>query len=105
MPLIKKPKVIHWTTHARAKMFFYRLSEQKVRSVMHSPKRVEKGIAPETIAFLKSSGSAKNPHEIWVMVADEKDVRKVVSAWRYPGVTKPGESLPKEILREIEEVE
>ena len=104
MLLSRKPKQLHWTSHAKFKMNYYRLSEQKVRSVMHSPKRIEKGIADETIAFLKQEGSAKNPHEIWVMVADEGAKRRVISAWRYPGITKPGEGLPAEILREIQEI-
>jgi len=83
-------------------MRHYGLSEQKIKSVLNSPKRVEKGIADGTIAFLLSAGSVKHPHEIWVMVADDKDKRRVISAWRYPGVTKPGEPLPDQIVREME---
>lgn len=85
-------------------MRHYGLSEQKVRSVIHSSKRIEKGIAPETVAYLKASGSVKHPHEIWVMVVETKKERRVISAWRYPGVTKPGEALPQEIMREMEEL-
>ena len=138
----------HWTNHAKYKMRFYRLSEQMVRGVIARPKRIEEGIAPETVAYMKGAGSEKNPHEIWVMVAkgDQNQISirstssglmlskaeasnlknqkhilkikkfdkivpersrgttlKVISAWRYPGVTKPGSLLPKEILWEIEE--
>jgi len=25
---------------------------------------------------------------------DEGNVRKIISAWRYPGVSKPGEAIP-----------
>jgi hypothetical protein len=85
-------------------MNFYRLSEQKVRSVMHTPKRVEQGIAPGTTAYLKPGGSKKNPHEIWVMTVEEKNERRVISAWRYPGITKPGEPLPEAVMRELEEL-
>jgi len=85
-------------------MRHYGLSEQKVRSVIHSPKRIEKGIAPDTIAFVKSAGSEKHPHEIWVMVVDTKKECRVISTWRYPGVTKPGEPLPQEILMEIDTI-
>lgn len=104
MTAIQKQKTLVWTNHARAKMNFYRLSEQKVRGVMHSPKRVEAGIAPDTVAFAQTSGSQKKPHEIWVMTTDEGSKRKIISAWRYPGVTKPGEPLPEEILREMRRV-
>jgi len=99
--LLKNAKDYKWTYHAHAKMRQYGLSEQKVRSVIHSPKRIEKGIAPETVAYLKAAGSAKHPHEIWVMVVEAKKERRVISAWRYPGVTKPGEPLPPAILSEI----
>src|SRR3989344_4378096 len=101
MANIRAPKTIHWTSHARYKMNFYRLSEQKVRSVIHSPKRVEEGIAPDTVAFLQSSGRQKHPHEIWVMAADDGNKRRIISAWRYPGITTPGKPLPAEILLEI----
>lgn len=126
----------HWTNHARYKMRYYRLSEQMVRGVIARPKRVEEGIAPETVAYMKQAGSAKRPHEIWVMVAKQikneklkvkkfsrrssamsrielhsgagingqmSDVLRVISAWRYPGITKPGKPLPREILNEIQE--
>jgi hypothetical protein len=35
------------------------------------------------------------------MAQEIKGKRKVISAWRYPGKTKPGSALPIEILREI----
>ena len=88
-------------------MRFYRLSEQKVRSIIHAHNRVEEGIAPKTVAFMKRAGTPKNPYELWVMVQDEParrggmNKRKVISAWRYPGTTKPGDPLPPEILKEI----
>lgn len=83
------------------KMRFYRLSESRVRRVIHSPKRIEEGIAPKTIAVMQSAGSKRHPYEIWAMIQEEKSRRKVISAWRYPGITKPGQPLPEEILREI----
>ena len=41
----------------------------------------------------------KAPGEIWLMYKDAKSVsegqiRKIISAWRYPGVSKPGEEIP-----------
>jgi len=103
MPAIKKLKTLFWTSHSHAKMRFYQLSESRVKRVIHSPHRIEEGIAPNTIAIMQKAGSKKHPYEIWTMIQDEEARRKVISAWRYPGVTKPGEKLPEEILREIKE--
>lgn len=99
-----------WTNHAKYKMRFYRLSEQMVRGVISRPKRIEEGIAPDTIAYMKQAGSKTRPHEIWVMTekvtSNKKQVirkMKIISAWRYPGVTKPGSPLPQAIMEEIAE--
>lgn len=113
---------IHWTQHARFKMNYYRLSESRVKRVINVPQRIEEGIAEKTIAVMQSSVGAKNPYEIWVMIQEtaaraarnekEKVLEKlglkpkkikVISAWRYPGQTKPGQPLPPEILAEISE--
>lgn len=101
---LKKPKVLHFTSHSRAKMRQYGLSETRVKRVMHMPKRIEEGIAPKTVAMMQRAGSEKHPHEIWIMLADDRTRRKVISAWRYPGITRPGEPLPAEILREMRNV-
>lgn len=77
-------------------MAFYRLSPARVRRVLNTPKRVEEGVAPKTIAMMQP-GSLKRSapgreawtQEIWVMIQDTARERKVISAWRYPGVTKP----------------
>ncbi|MEK9155004.1 MAG: hypothetical protein AAB596_02990 [Patescibacteria group bacterium] len=81
-------------------MNFYHLSEQRVRRVLHAPARIEEGVAPNTIALMQSAGSLKRPYEIWTMIQETKTKRKVISAWRYPGKTKPGDPLPEEILKE-----
>ena len=85
-------------------MLFYRLSEGRVKRVLNAPERIETGIAPETVAMMQTQCGPKNSHEIWTMVADDKVRRKVISAWRYPGKTKPGEKLHEEILREFRAV-
>ena len=40
----------------------------------------------------------KAPGEIWIMYKDVKmdmlPARKIISAWRYPGISKPGEEIP-----------
>lgn len=102
-------KIIHWTAHSREKMRFYGLSEARLKRVIHSPQRIEEGIAPDTVAMMQSAGSAKHPYEIWLMMQTKRqgsgvkrqEITKIISAWRYPGRTKPGQSLPAEILREL----
>lgn len=97
----RKPKPLYWTSHSKYKMRFYGLSESRVKRVISYPKRIEEGIAPDTVAMMQSAGSEKHPYEIWLMIQDEKTRRKVISAWRYPGKTKPGQPLPQEIMKEI----
>ena len=107
----RQSRDFHWTNHAQNKMRFYRLSEQRVRRVLNLPKRIEEGIAPGTIAMMQRAGSVKHPYEIWVMVQKAKrksqranSITKVISAWKYPGITKAGEPLPEEVIRELKEV-
>lgn len=105
MAILSKTPLLHWTHHSRAKMRQYRLSDARVKRVLHSPKRIEEGIAEKTIAMMQPANT-QHTHEIWVMVAFDKkkgvERKKIISAWRYPGKTKPGEPLPKEILMEIQ---
>lgn len=96
-------KKVVWTNHAKGKMRFYGLSESRVRRVIHSPKRIEEGIAEDTIAAMQAAGSAKHPYEIWVMFVEKKNERRIISAWRYPGVTKPGDPLPEGMKQELYE--
>ena len=101
---IKARKQIVWTRHARAKMAFYGLSRQRVLRVLHTPRRIEDGVAPKTVAMMQPTsvkttagkpGVGDGPRrevwsqEIWVMIQDLGRDRKIVSAWRYPGMTKP----------------
>ena len=109
--LLKSSKPFHWTAHSKAKMRQYGLTESRVKRVLHSPLRVETGIADETIAVMQPASVKKTlkgkpaewKQEIWVMIVEEPRRRKVISAWRYPGVTKPGEPLPETVAGEIEE--
>ncbi|MBI5220607.1 MAG: hypothetical protein HY978_02080 [Candidatus Liptonbacteria bacterium] len=115
MPAPIRSKEYYWTFHARNKMRQYQLSEQRVRRVLHSPARIEEGIAPNTIAAMQVVPAPKRPYEIWVMlqsVSRKSEVKgqkskvkghesKIISAWRYPGRTKPGDPIPAEILREL----
>jgi hypothetical protein len=122
MPFVPKAKQISWTHHAEAKMAFYKLSKQRVMRVIHSPKRVEEGIAPKTIAMMQPTSVRSNradvvlakagtrafknnssketwSQEIWVMVQDLGKQRKIISAWRYPGMTRPRSEIAMDTLR------
>lgn len=92
---------MHWTVHSKQKMRHYGLSEARVRRIMHSPSRVEEGIAPNTQAMMQKAGSLKHPHELWVMMEVRKrgNTVNVISAWRYPGITKPRSVLTLNILK------
>ena len=105
--LVKRPKTLQWTAHAHNKMRQYGLSESRVKRIIHSPVRVEEGIAEDTIAMMqpasiRTTGKEKTwNQELWVMIVDTPKTRRVVSAWRYPGQTKLGNPLPPEVLRQL----
>ena len=109
-------KKLHWTEHSKIKMRQYGLSKIKLFNILHKPERKEIGIVPGTIAVMKTNkkystsktAQKRASGEIWLMFKDTKDMRRVISAWRYPGVSKPGEEIPipkdirEELLREKE---
>lgn len=98
MQNLKKPKALYWTFHSRAKMRQYGLSEARVRRILHSPNRIEEGIAPKTMALMQTVKGATKISELWVMIVEEKSRRKIISAWRYPGVTKAGNIIVHNFL-------
>ena len=100
MPFLSRMKPLAWTAHAKAKMQFYKLSPARIRRVLHSPKRIEEGVAPKTVAMMQPGTKEVWSQEIWVMFQDTPTERKVISAWRYPGVTKPRSSMTQKILRQ-----
>lgn len=103
-------KKLHWTEHSKIKMKQYGLSKQKLLGILYGPERKEQGIAPGTQAVMKTNKvffktkqislakawqkPKKASGEIWIMFRDTKDFRKIISAWRYPGISKPGEEIP-----------
>lgn len=117
-----------FTRHAEYKMKQYGLSEQKVRGVIRHPRRREEGIVKNTIAVMEPVSPKKIQEkeiwkqEIWVMytlhkkkrsplqptkstaqagrLADEK--MRIISAWRYPGVSPKRNPIPNDILLELE---
>lgn len=110
---------IEFTTHARYKMSQYGLSEQKVKGILRNPKRTEKGIAPKTAAMMQPvsskmiDGKETWKQEIWVMFVKKKakighqsiggEQLRIISAWRYPGVSPKRSPIPEEIWRELED--
>ena len=102
----------HWTDHVRQKMRQYGLSESRIKRVLRFPKRVEIGVAEDTVAGMQPAGSSKHPYEIWVMWtmgrktqgANSKSPKTkfsfgntkitIISAWRYPGVSPVHEPPP-----------
>jgi hypothetical protein len=116
----------YWTEHVKFKMRFYGLSEQKILGVISKPKRKENGIVEKTIAVMRPispkiiSGKEVWKQEIWVMYQKknkkkkticqsldkilEKNPLKIISAWRYPGVSPKKNPIPEEILRELSEI-
>ena len=125
---IRRPKDDNryiWTAHSFAKMLQYRLSEQRIRRVIKSPKRVEEGIAKDTIAVMQPYGySKKNPKEIWVMYCFQKSQKKfqaarqfqnkhncdqklkkiIIAAWIYPGISpvRKTPKIPEDILNYLQ---
>lgn len=70
-------------------MRFYNLSESRIKRILRAPKRIEEGVAPETVAMMQPAGTLKNPYELWAMIENEKTQKKIISVWRYPGKSKP----------------
>jgi hypothetical protein len=116
MAFFKEPKNsqnISWTKHAKEKMRFYQLSESRLKRVLRNPKRIEKGIAPNTIAIMQPAGTKKHPTEIWLMYQIKwfkvkglkSKVIRIISAWRYPGISPIGEPppIPEDILKDLKE--
>jgi len=95
-------KNIIWTRHAKYKLRQHSLSESRVRRTIHSPDRIEKGIVEGTVTIMKKERTIKKEYEVWVMIIDKDSVRRIISAWKYPGITRPGEPLPEAILAEMD---
>ena len=125
--------LFYWTKHSQGKLRQYGLSANRVKRLIRHPERIEAGIAPETWASIQTAGSKKHPYEIWTMYVVEskgsavianrqeavkqsqrdrhglrpRDDRlkriKIISAWKYPGKTNPGDPIPipPDIFEEI----
>ena len=97
---------IRWTKHVQRKMRQYQLSEKRVLRVLRKPDRKEEGIAEGTLANMQTTGTKKHPTEIWLMYQVKKPKIKIISAWRYPGVSPIHEPppIPEDILAELKNI-
>jgi len=97
---------ILWTRHSKDKMYYYRLSESRIKRVLRNPRRKEMGIAPGTVAVMQPNNS-KHTYEIWAMYSNSRGGKiKVITAWRYPGKSpiRGPIPIPLEILEELGEI-
>lgn len=112
-----------FTLHAEYKMREYHLSRQRVIRVIRNPKRKEIGIVENTIAVMQpaslhhKNGKETWTQELWVMYVIPsagkrskknkleslltKPQMRIISAWRYPGVSPKRDPIPEGILQEI----
>ncbi len=128
----KNTEKYEWTQHAVIKMKQYGLTAQRILRVVKNPQRMEEGIVKNTIAVMQpASLSTKDgkrvwSREIWAMYqikrkspsfakasAGKKNTKiksfraqkiRLISAWRYPGVSPKRDPIPEDILREIEDL-
>jgi len=88
--------------------------------VVKNPQRTEVGIVKNTIAVMQPAslrtkdGKRTWSQEIWTMYQIKRKAQNVklkatgqqrirlISAWRYPGVSPKRDPIPEEILRELE---
>lgn len=116
----KNTEKYEWTQHAVIKMKQYGLTAQRILRVVKNPQRVEDGIVKNTIAVMQpvslctKEGKRVWNREIWAMYQIKVKAKsekgkafgqqriRLISAWRYPGVSPKRDPIPEEILREIE---
>ncbi len=70
---------------------------------MRSPERKEIGIAPRTVAVMQRVGTKKRPTEIWLLYQRYRKKLKIISAWRYPGISPVREPppIPEDVLWQL----
>ena len=94
-----------WTGHALGKMRYYGLTAQRISRVINRPARIEEGMAENTTAVMQPASVNRKKQtwssEIWAMYQLEKRKYKIISAWRYPGVSPKRNAVPEEIMEEV----
>jgi hypothetical protein len=116
----KNTEKYEWTQHAAFKMKQYGLTAQRILRVVKNPRRTEEGIVKNTIAVMQPAslrtkdGKRFWSQEIWAMYQIKRKVQnakfktfgqhriRIISAWRYPGVSPKRDPIPEEILRELD---
>lgn len=116
----KNTEKYEWTQHAVIKMKQYGLTAQRILRVVKNPQRTEEGIVKNTIAVMQPTslctkdGKRTWTREIWAMYQIKRKAQnakrktfgqqriRLISAWRYPGVSPKRDPIPEEILRELE---
>ncbi len=98
--------------HSRFKMKYYGIADSRVKRIIRFPTRYEEGIVPNTVAVMQPAGTKKYS-EIWAMykvvrraspkphTLNPKPSLKIITVWRYPGVSPKRDPIPKEVLEEI----
>jgi len=81
-----------WTNHVKSKMLHYFISPSLVKRIIHSPQRLEEGVAPGTIAAMKPR-KTKKPQEVWAMWRQQGEKKIIISTWRYRGVSPKGKKI------------
>ncbi len=104
-----------WTMHSRFKMKYYGIAESRVKRIIRFPTRYEEGIVPNTVAVMQPAGTKKYS-EIWAMykligsgrranpkskILNPKQQLKIITVWRYPGVSPKRDPIPQDVLNEI----
>ena len=115
----KNTEKYEWTQHAAFKMKQYGLTAQRILRVVKNPQRTEEGIVKNTIAVMQPAslrtkdGKRVWSQEIWAMYqikgkSKNEKIKtftpqkiRLISAWRYPGVSPKRDPIPEEILREL----
>ena len=113
-----------WTKHAQFKMRQYGLSEQRIKRVIRFPYRSEEGVLSGAVAVMQPASLRRDKNgrqvwsqEIWTMYklvskkrgnskfetlnSKHKTIR-IITAWRYPGVSPKRDPIPQEVLVEIQ---
>lgn len=104
-------------------MQYYGISESRIKRIIRYPRRIEEGVADNTIAVMQPADS-KRYQEIWVMYTltknketkienNEEEVAfktwrpndskiRIITAWKYPGKSPERDPVPAEIIQEIQ---
>ena len=118
---VKNDRKYFWTSHSKYKLIQYDLGPNVIKRVIRKPDRIEKGIAPDTVAVMKDRSTKSQERELWVMYQREIKNRnfklksddnffsgrmKIISTWIYPGKTKKGKQIfiPDDVLEELKKI-